>query len=287
MSPELNASAAATAITGVVPGWSEACRSSSAPSVWTWGSSLSIARSFAAGARAFIVRLALEPGESVLDVGCGAGNRAILAARAGARVCGIDSAPNLIAHAQVEARAAGCNIAFAVGDSEVLPYGDGQFDTTVTMFGTIFSGEPERAATELLRVTRSRGRLAMANWTSDGFVGQMLRACTALTPLSPGVPNPLEWGEEEVVRDRFRGGLTSLICTRRSLQLRFPFSPVAVADLFATAFGPTVATLRATDADGARQLRSELTRLFQHHNLATNGTTTVVGEYLDVQARVA
>jgi SAM-dependent methyltransferase len=107
----------------------------STPSIWAWGDSLSIARSFAAGAKAFIVRLALQPGESVLDVACGTGNRAILAARAGARVCAIDTAPNLIAQARFEARMAGCIVAFDVGDAEALPYDDAQFDTTVSMFG--------------------------------------------------------------------------------------------------------------------------------------------------------
>jgi ubiquinone/menaquinone biosynthesis C-methylase UbiE len=270
----------------VIPAWSEEGFTARAPSVWGSGDSLSIARSFAAGARAFIARLALQPGESVLDVGCGTGNLAIPAARAGARVCGIDSAPNLIAQARLAARTAGCIIAFEVGDAEALPYHDGHFDTTVTMFGAIFAHPPDRAATELLRVTRPGGRVAMANWTPDGFIGQMLRAHTSLVPLPSGVPSPLEWGNEDVVRGRFRGGFTSLICTRRTLQLQFPFPPAAVTELFATSYGPTVATLRATDSDGATQLRDELTRLLQHYNLARNGTTTVVGEYLDVQARV-
>ena len=136
-------------------------------------------------------------------------------------------------------------------------------------------------------MTRPDGRLAMAFWTPDGFIGQMLRACASLVPLPPGLASPLEWGVEDVVRERFRGGFKSVSCTTRILQLRFPFPPAAVTELFATSYGPTLATLRATDGDGKNQLREELTRLFQQHNLAINGTTTVVGEYLDVQARVA
>ncbi len=270
-----------------VPAWSEDPLTARARSAWAAGDFLPIARSFAAGAEEFIARLALRPGESVLDVACGTGNLAIPAARAGARVSGIDIAPNLIAQARLEARTAGCVIAFEVGDAEALPYDDGQFDNTVTMFGAMFAYRPERAAMELVRVTRPGGRVAMANWTPEGFIGRMLRAHTALVSPPLGVPSSLEWGRTEVVRARFNGGLTSLSCTKRTLELRFPFPPAAVTELFATCYGPTVTTLRATDPDGASRLRDELTRLFQQHNLATDGTTAVAGEYLDVQARVA
>ena len=272
---------------GEIHAWSEDPLTARARSVWTAGDFLPIARSFAPGADEFIARLALRRGESVLDVACGTGNLAIPAARTGARVTGIDIAPNLIAEARLEARAAGLIIAFEVGDAESLPYGDGQFDTTVTMFGAMFAYRPARAAAELLRVTRPGGRVAMANWTPAGFVGQMLRVHASLVPPPPGVPSPLAWGEEDAVRERFGKGVTSVTCTRRSLELRFPFPPAAVTELFATSYGPTVMTLRATDPNGATRLRDELTRLFQQHNIATDGTTVVAGEYLDVQARVA
>lgn len=270
-----------------VPAWSEDPLTARARKVWTSGDFLPIARSFAPGAEEFIARLALRRGESVLDVACGTGNLAIPAARAGARVTGIDIAPNLIAEARLEARTAGHAIAFEVGDAEALPYVDDQFDTTVTMFGAMFAYRPARAAAELLRVTRPGGRVAMANWTPEGFVGKMLRAHTAVVSPPSGVPSPLGWGEEDVVRARFGEGVTSLSCTRRTMELRFPFPPAAVTEVFATCYGPTVTTLRATDPDGASQLRDELTRLFQEHNLATDGTTVVAGEYLDIQARVA
>jgi SAM-dependent methyltransferase len=287
MSSESIPRAGASRTSGEVRAWSEDPLTARARSVWTSGDFLPIARSFAPGAEEFIARLALRPGESVLDVACGTGNLAIPAARAGARVTGVDIAPNLIAQAQLEARAAGCVIDLDVGDAESLPYAGGQFDTTVTMFGAMFAYRPERAVAELLRVTKRGGRVVMANWTAEGFVGKMLRAHTALVPPPRGVPSPLGWGEEETVRARFGDRVTSVICTRRTLQLRFPFPPAAVTELFATCYGPTVATLRALDPEGSSRLRSELTRLFQQHNLVADDTTAVAGEYLDVQARVA
>ncbi len=287
MSSDKSPCAGGPGTTGMVRPWSEDPLTARARSVWTSGDFLPIARSFTPGAEEFIARLALRPGESVLDVACGTGNLAIPAARAGACVTGIDIAPNLVAQARLEARIAGCVVAFEVGDAEALPYVEDQFDTTVTMFGAMFAYRPERAAEELLRVTRPGGRVAMANWTPEGFVGQMLRAHAARVPPPSGVPSPLEWGEEGVVRARLGGGVASVTCTRRTLELRFAFPPAAVTELFATCYGPTVATLRASDPDGASRLRGELTRLFQQHNVGTDGRTTVVGEYLDVQARIA
>ncbi len=287
MSTESNPLVDGPGTAGTVPAWSEDPLTARARAVWTGGDFLPIARSFASGAQEFIDRLKLRAGESVLDVACGTGNLAIPAARAGARVTGVDIAANLIAQARVEARTAGCVVAFEVGDAESLPYTDNRFDTTVTMFGAMFAFRPERAAAELVRVTAPGGRVAMANWTPTGFIGKMLRAHVAVVPPPPGVPSALAWGVEETVRERFGDRVSALTCTRRTLELRFAFPPAAVTELFATCYGPTVATLRATDHDGASRLRAELTRLFEEHNRANDGTTVVAGEYLDVQAQVA
>ncbi len=258
-----------------------------ARSIWSGADFLPIARSFAPGAAEFVARRRLRKGEEVLDVACGTGNLAIPAARAGAIVTGVDIAANLIAHAGEEARAAGVEIRFDVGDAESLPYPDDSFDTTITMFGAMFAFRPERAAAELLRVTRSGGRIAMANWTPSGFVGQLLKAHVAVVPPPPGVPSTLLWGQEEVVRQRFGSGVSAVVCTPRTIELRFPMAPQAVADLFATNYGPTVAALKAADAAGGARLRAELVRLFTEHNRAGGGETAVVGDYLEVEARVA
>ena len=270
---------------GLIRVWSEDPLTARARSVWSSGDFHTIAQSYARAAEEFIARLSLRPGESVLDVACGSGNLAIPAARVGAHVTGIDIAPNQIAQARLEARSAGCVVAFEIGDAEGLPCTENQFDTTVSMFGAMFAYRPERVVRELLRVTRPGGRVAMANWTPDGFGGHLVRAHAALVPPPSGVPSPLDWGVADAVRARFGSGVTSLTCARRTLELRFPFPPAAVTELFATSYGPTVAALRASDPHEASRLRQELTRLFQHFNAAAEGTS-LVGEYLDVEARV-
>jgi ubiquinone/menaquinone biosynthesis C-methylase UbiE len=255
--------------------------------IWTSGDLVPIARSYAAGAEQFIRRLGIGRGDAVLDVACGTGNLAIPAARAGARVYGIDIAPYAIAQARLEARAAGCKVDFDVGNAESLPFMDGLFDTTVTMFGAMFAARPEVTAAEMVRVTRPGGLVAMANLTSDGFAGGYFRAHSSFLPPPPGTRNPLDWGQEEKVTTLFGAFVTSVTFARRTIELRFPMPPSAVGTLFTTCYGPTVAALDALGPRDARDLRNEITRLLHLHNGATDGTTAVPLEFLDVQARVA
>ena len=189
---------------------------------WTSGDFGRIARGYERGAAEFIGRLKLVPGEPVLDVACGTGNLALPAARAGALVTGVDIAPNLIAQAQANAAREGLPADFEVGDAEGLRYADGAFRTVVTMFGAMFAPRAERAAVELLRVTRPRGRIAMANWAPGGFIGEMLKATVRFVPLPSGVASPLLWGTEDAVRERLGGGCTSLTLTRRLISAGVP-----------------------------------------------------------------
>ncbi len=286
MSPDLIPCADRPGVHGTIRRVADDPLTTRARAIWGGADFLPIARSFATGAAAFVGRLAVQPGEQVLDVACGTGNLAIPAARAGAVVTGVDIAPNLIEEAAAEAAAAGATVQLDVGDAEALPYGDARFDLAMSMFGVMFAYRPERAAAELLRVVRPGGRIALANWTPQGFVGHMLRAHVAVVPPPAGIPSPLAWGEESVVQARLGAGVRELTCTRQLMELRFPVPPAAVTEIFATYYGPTVATLKAASAAGAVALRAELTRLFTEHNRATDGGTAVLGEYLEVQARV-
>ena len=253
---------------------------------WTAGDFGRIAKGYERGAAEFIMRLGLEPGEAVLDVACGTGNLSLPAARAGAAVTGIDIAPNLIAQAQANAANEGLRIAFEVGDAERLPYPDGAFQTAVTMFGAMFAARPERASAELLRATRRGGRIAMANWTPTGFIGEMLKTTVRFVPAPGGVPSPLLWGTEAAVRERLGAGTKSLAFARRLITLEYPLGPGEVVDYFRLWYGPTLRAFGTLDETGREGLRRELERLWTDHNLARNGTTRVVSEYLEVMAIV-
>ena len=250
---------------------------------WMSGDFDKIAQVIEAGAVAFIERLALTPGTSVLDVACGSGNLSIPAARAGAIVRGLDIAPNLIEAARQRALAEGLKIEFDEGDAERLPYADSSFDVVVTMFGAMFAPRPETTAAELLRVCRSGGRIAMANWTPTGFIGQMFKATAAHVP-PPSIPSPLLWGDEATVNERLRSEVAEMQLTRRLTSFCLPMTPEQTVDYFRAWYGPTLRAFAALGEDGQAALRRDLTRLWSDHNRATDGTTHVEAEYLEVVA---
>jgi len=253
---------------------------------WTSGDFGRIAKGYTRGAGEFIARLGFDPLEPVLDVACGTGNLAIPAARTGAAVTGIDIAPNLVSQAQTRALAEGLSIRFDVGDAERLPYANGEFRTVVTMFGAMFAARPDRAASELLRVTRTGGRIAMANWTPSSFIGEMLRTTTAYVAPPTGVLSPLLWGTDDAVRERLGPGVKSLSLTRRLITFEYPFGPEEVVNTFRLWYGPTLRAFAALDETNRNALRRDLERLWTDHNRATDGTTRVQSEYLEVIAVV-
>jgi SAM-dependent methyltransferase len=249
---------------------------------WTSGDFGRIARGYELGAAQFITRLGLEQGERVLDVATGTGNLAIPAARTGALVTGVDIAPNLITQAKARAAAEGLAIRLDVGDAESLGYDDGEFDTAVSMFGAMFAARPERAASELLRVVRPGGRIAMANWTPTSFVGEMLKTTSRYAAPAAGVPSPLLWGTEDCVAERLGSGLSSLMLTRRIITFEFALEPAVVVNEFIQWYGPTLRAWSSLDEAGKRALRRELEALWTDHNRADDGTTRVQSEYLEV-----
>ena len=249
---------------------------------WTSGDFGRIAAGYVRGAGEFIARLELGADERVLDIACGTGNLTIPAARTGASVTGIDIASNLVAQAKARAAAESLAVSFDVGNAEQLPYDSGRFDTSVSMFGAMFAARPERAASELLRVTRSGGRVAMANWTPTGFIGQMLKATVAYAPAPAGAVSPLLWGSEDAVRDRLGAGCDSLTFARRTITFEYPFSPDRVVTEFRLWYGPTLRAFASLDHQGRESLRQDLERLWTEHNRADDGTTRVESEYLEV-----
>ncbi len=251
---------------------------------WMAGDFGEIARYHAHEAEQFIKRLNLKPGMKVLDVACGTGNLALPATRAGATVTGIDIAPNLIEQARKNAEREGLDIKFEEGDAEALPYEDASFDAVVTMFGAMFAPRPDLVAAELKRVCRPGGFIAMANWTPTGFVGQMFKATSSYVPPPPGMPSPVLWGVEETVRERFGEGISKLDAKTQSITWVFPFSPAEIVEHFRLYYGPTQKAFGLLDESKQAALRKDLEQLWTSNNRATDGTTSVEAEYLEVIA---
>jgi SAM-dependent methyltransferase len=232
----------------------------------------------------FIQRTNIKPGMRVLDVACGTGNVSIPAAKSGAAVTGVDIAPNLLEQAQKRAAAEGLSIRFDEGDAEDLPYADREFDIVVTMFGAMFAPRPDRTAAELIRVCKPGGLIAMANWTPQGFVGKSFQLTAKMAPPPPGMLPPVLWGDEATVRQRFANGISKLTMSRHNVTFDYPFSPKEVVTLFRKYFGPTQMTFARLDNASQETLASQLEAQWAEHNRATDGTTRVEAEYLDVRA---
>jgi len=230
----------------------------------------------------FLDRLGVSPGSSLLDVACGSGQLALIAARRGVKVTGVDIAANSILAARGRAAAEGLDARFDEGDAESLPYPDASFDVVATIFGAMFAPRPDLVAAELLRVCRPGGIIAMGNWTKEGFIGQMFRTFARFIA-PPGMPSPVLWGDESVVRDRFGAGVSDLRLTRVKYRFDYPFSPAGVVEFFREYYGPTTRAF-ATLADADRSaLRAELVDLWTGHNLSGEPERTLVdAEYLSV-----
>ena len=251
---------------------------------WMTGDFGLIAKSYESGSANFVGKLGPSTGTQVLDVACGTGNLAIPAAKSGAIVTGVDIAPNLLAQARNRAQAEGVTATFDEGDAEKLPYADSSFDTVMTMFGAMFAPRPELAASELLRVCRSGGTIAMANWTSTGFIGKMFKVISGHV-LPPNVPSPIQWGDEETVRGRLSNG-ADLQLTRHLISLDFPIESKELIEFWRRYYGPTNRAFEALadSPDKQAALRNDLERLWTDNNQKSDGSTLVESEYLEVIA---
>ena len=227
----------------------------------------------------------VTPGSRMLDVACGTGQIAITAARSGIKVVGIDLATNLIEQARALAAKEGLVIQFDEGDAEQLPYPDASFDTVVSMLGAMYAPHPDRVATELIRVCRSDGRIIMVNWTPTGCMGQMIKLHEKFSPPRPGIPSFTLWGDEATVRERLRDRVAELRMERRIYpSLGYPSSVPEFVEFWRQHLGPTNLLLAALDGERQTAFLREFEQLFAAYNRATDGTTLLEAEYLEVTA---
>ena len=251
---------------------------------WRAGDFGQIARYSAKSAEQFVDRLQIQPGARVLDVACGTGNLAIPAARQGAKVWGIDIAPNLLEQARERASAEGLEAVFEEGDAEQLPYPDAHFDVVLSMFGAMFAPRPELAASELARVCRPGGRIAMANWTPESFVARQFALGNRYLPPPDGIPAPVLWGDEQIVRQRLGAHASEIRTQRQMVDFDYPFGPREVVQFFRQHFGPTQTAFARLPADRQAAYAADLENLWREYNEATDGHTAVRAEYLEVVA---
>lgn len=251
--------------------------------IWSSGNFARIATDLETGAGEFVSRIPIEPGARVLDVACGSGQVALRLARAGAQVTGLDIAPNLIAQARASAAEQNIGIRFDEGDAEDLPYEDGSFDMVISIFGAMFAPRPDRVAAEMRRVCRPGGRIIMGNWTPEGFIGEMFRTVAKHNPPPAGMPSPLLWGKEDVVRERLGDGAADLRFEKRLFPFRYALTPAGVVDHFRTYFGPILKAFGKLDEAGQAALRRDLESLWAK-GVSPDGTIRVESEYLEIVA---
>jgi SAM-dependent methyltransferase len=251
---------------------------------WMDGNYDYFSRFMASSAAQFLDPLTLSPGAAMLDVACGSGQLALVAAERGLKVTGVDIATNLILAARGRAAAAGVDVRFDEGDAEELPYPDANFDVVASLYGAMFAPRPQRVAAELLRVCRPGGIVSMGNWTKEGFVGTMFRTFARFL-MPPDMPSPLLWGDETVVRERFGAGVSDLRLTRVLYRFDYPFGPADVVEFFREYYGPATRAFATLGEAEQAALRAELVQLWSAHNTASViGRTMVDAEYLEVVA---
>lgn len=225
--------------------------------------------------------LDLSAGQRVLDVAAGNGNASIAAARRWCDVTASDYVPALLARARARAEANGLAMAFREADAEQLPFDDASFDCVVSTFGVMFTPDQEGAAAEMARVCRPQGRIGLANWTPQGFIGEIFKAIGRYLPPPAGARSPLLWGTREGLDDLFGGRAASIRAAPRDFIFRYR-SAAHFIDLFATCYGPMLKAFAALDEEKRKALRADLESLIGSFNRASDGTMTVPGEYLEV-----
>ena len=222
------------------------------------------------------------PGTAVLDVACGSGNVALVAARRWCAVTGLDFAPQLLESARVRAAAEGTEITWIEGDAQALPFEDASFDTVTSCIGAMFAPDQERVASELLRVCRPGGRIAMANWTPGSVAAAMFGALAPFVPPPPGLAPPWRWGTVEGLQELLGPGADVAVETRVVYQ-RFPSREFMIG-LFREFFGPITMAYQAVGPDRADELTAALAVPIAEFDRAGDGTLKMECECLEVVA---
>nr|WP_040879236.1 class I SAM-dependent methyltransferase [Kaistia granuli] len=223
----------------------------------------------------------LRSGQTVLDVAAGNGNATLAAARRWCEVTSTDYVDALLALGRKRAEAEGLDVTFRHADAENLPFPDGAFDAVMSTFGVMFTADHDRAAEELLRVCRSGGKIGMANWTPDGFIGQMFKTIGKHVPPPPGAKSPALWGTRARIDEMFGAGARAIAVEPRMFTFRYR-STSHFLDVFRRFYGPTLKAFGALEDAGKQALAEDIAALIARFNKAEDGTLVVPSEYLEI-----
>jgi len=223
----------------------------------------------------------IRAGERVLDVAAGNGNATLAAARRFAHVVSTDYVPTLLEKGRARAQAEGLTVEFQTADAEYLPFDTESFDVVLSTFGAMFTPQHERPAQEMLRVVRSGGRIGLANWTPEGFIGQLFKVIGAYLPPPAGLKSPALWGTEPHIVELFGTRAADIRTTRRHFNFRYRSASHWI-QVFRDYYGPTHKAFAALDSVGQRALEADITALLERHNVAGNESLVAPGEYLEV-----
>src|SRR6186997_1612252 len=223
----------------------------------------------------------LRAGQTVLDVAAGNGNASLAAARRWCNVIATDYVPALLERARERAAAERLDITFREADAEALPFPDSSFDVVVSTFGVMFTPDQEMAASELTRVVKSGGKIGLANWTPEGFIGQVFKTIGRHLPPPAGAKSPALWGARGRLAELFEPHATSIKSTQRHFVFRYR-SPEHWLEVFKTYYGPMLKAFAALESAAQTALQRDLTMLIDQFNRTGDGSMVVPSEYLEI-----
>ncbi|CAB3787775.1 class I SAM-dependent methyltransferase [Pararobbsia alpina] len=225
--------------------------------------------------------LDLRAGSRVLDVAAGNGNATLAAARRWCNVTSTDYVPSLLESGRMRAQAEGLTVHFQEADAENLPFPDASFDAVMSTFGVMFTPNQEKAAGELARMCKSGGRIGVANWTPESFIGQLFKTIGKYVPPAPGVKSPALWGTRARLEELFGDTAREIRTTSREFTFRY-LSPAHWIEVFQTYYGPVNKTFGALDAEKQVAFTQDLLTLMEGRNRSGDGTLVLPSEYLEV-----
>jgi SAM-dependent methyltransferase len=225
--------------------------------------------------------LDIRAGQSVLDVAAGNGNATLAAARRWCDVVSTDYVPSLLERGRARASADGLSVEFKEADAEALPFADAAFDVVVSTFGVMFTPNQDRAASELLRVCKSGGKIGLANWTPEGFIGQLFKTLGKYLPPPAGAKSPALWGTKARIDEMFGARANDIQIARRNFVFRYR-SAEHFVEIFKTYYGPVLKAFAALDSTSQDGLKRDILALIATMNRSADETMVLPSEYLEI-----